>query len=111
MEIPSAPSSCGYYFQTTTFQDSSITVDTNSTYPIEGVLSKNRKWKVDFDNMDIYDLDNNVDRGHILNNSQDDKPVYYIGDSKYYKRNTEVGEESIYKQFTYAKNVIQDLKF
>ena len=71
MEIPSAPSSCGYYFQTTTFQDSSITVDTNSTYPLEEVLGKNRKWKVDFDNMDIYDLDNNVDRGHILNNSQD----------------------------------------
>ena len=47
------------------------------------------------------------DASLILNNSQDDKPVYYIGDSKYYKRNTEVGEESIYKQFTYAKNVIQ----
>ena len=47
------------------------------------------------------------DASLILNNSQDDKPVYYIGDSKYYKRNTEVGEESIYKQFTYPKNVIQ----
>ena len=47
------------------------------------------------------------DASLILNNSQDDKPVYYIGDSKYYKRNTEVGEESIYKQFTYAKKVIQ----
>lgn len=47
------------------------------------------------------------DASLILNNSKDDKPVYYIGDSKYYKRNTEVGEESIYKQFTYAKNVIQ----
>lgn len=47
------------------------------------------------------------DASLVLNSSQDDKPVYYIGDSKYYKRNTEVGEESIYKQFTYAKNVIQ----
>lgn len=36
-----------------------------------------------------------------------DKPVYYIGDSKYYKRGNEVGKNSVYKQFTYAKNVIQ----
>ena len=35
------------------------------------------------------------------------KPIYYIGDSKYYKRGTKVGKNSIYKQFTYAKNVIQ----
>ena len=33
--------------------------------------------------------------------------VYYIGDSKYYKHSTPVGENSIYKQFTYARNVIQ----
>ena len=32
--------------------------------------------------------------------------IYYIGDSKYYKKN-EIDEKSIYKQFTYAKNVIQ----
>lgn len=36
-----------------------------------------------------------------------DKPVYYIGDSKYYKRGNEVGKNSVYKQFTYARNVIQ----
>lgn len=36
-----------------------------------------------------------------------DKPVYYIGDSKYYKRGNEVGTNSVYKQFTYARNVIQ----
>ncbi len=34
-------------------------------------------------------------------------PVYYIGDSKYYKRGNAVGRESVYKQFTYARNVIQ----
>ena len=37
--------------------------------------------------------------------------TYYIGDSKYYKRSkndtTVLGEKSIYKQYTYAKNVIQ----
>lgn len=36
-----------------------------------------------------------------------DKPVYYIGDSKYYKRGNEVNRNSVYKQFTYARNVIQ----
>lgn len=33
--------------------------------------------------------------------------IYYIGDSKYYKRNTQIGKEALYKQFTYARNVIQ----
>lgn len=33
--------------------------------------------------------------------------LYYIGDSKYYKEGNEPGRNSIYKQFTYAKNVIQ----
>lgn len=35
------------------------------------------------------------------------KPTYYIGDSKYYKMGHELGSESIYKQYTYARNVIQ----
>ncbi len=33
--------------------------------------------------------------------------TYYIGDSKYYKMGHELGDESIYKQYTYARNVIQ----
>lgn len=33
--------------------------------------------------------------------------TYYIGDSKYYKMGNELGKESVYKQYTYAKNVIQ----
>jgi hypothetical protein len=36
-----------------------------------------------------------------------DESIFYIGDSKYYKTNNVVQENSIYKQFTYAKNVIQ----
>ena len=36
-----------------------------------------------------------------------DESIFYIGDSKYYKTNSEIQENSIYKQFTYAKNVIQ----
>ena len=42
-----------------------------------------------------------------LTNSDVSKKVYYIGDSKYYKIGHEIGKESVAKQFTYAKNVIQ----
>lgn len=44
---------------------------------------------------------------NLTNNEEQDKTVYYIGDSKYYKRGTVIGRESVYKQFTYARNVIQ----
>lgn len=37
----------------------------------------------------------------------DNKDIYFIGDSKYYKETSVYRENSIYKQFTYAKNVIQ----
>lgn len=33
--------------------------------------------------------------------------TYYIGDSKYYKMGHELGREAVYKQYTYARNVIQ----
>ena len=33
--------------------------------------------------------------------------TYYIGDSKYYKMGNELSKESVYKQYTYARNVIQ----
>ncbi len=36
-----------------------------------------------------------------------EKFTYYIGDSKYYKIGHELGPESVYKQYTYARNVIQ----
>ncbi len=42
-----------------------------------------------------------------LTTNEEDKPIYYIGDSKYYKRNNNIGKKSVYKQFTYARNVIQ----
>ena len=34
-------------------------------------------------------------------------PIYYIGDSKYYKLGHDADDYSKYKQYTYAKNVIQ----
>ena len=37
----------------------------------------------------------------------DSSRTYYIGDSKYYKMGHPIGDESIYKQYTYARNVIQ----
>lgn len=33
--------------------------------------------------------------------------IFFIGDSKYYFDNNEINGESIHKQFTYAKNIIQ----
>lgn len=50
--------------------------------------------------------------GHGLIESKDQNAsnTYYIGDSKYYKRGekgTHLGETSIYKQYTYARNIIQ----
>lgn len=42
----------------------------------------------------------------LMQASDKQKQVYYIGDSKYYKMHRSVGEESEYKQYTYAKNII-----
>lgn len=37
----------------------------------------------------------------------DNSHIYYIGDSKYYFYGADLDQKSIYKQFTYAKNIIQ----
>lgn len=37
----------------------------------------------------------------------DGEDLYFIGDSKYYKEGSSMSKNSRYKQFTYAKNVIQ----
>lgn len=44
-------------------------------------------------------------KGLLLDKPDDD--IYYIGDSKYYKMGNALGTESIHKQYTYARNVIQ----
>lgn len=36
-----------------------------------------------------------------------DNEIYYIGDSKYYQIGGSLSDNSVYKQYTYAKNVIQ----
>lgn len=52
-----------------------------------------------------------VGQGLIEQSDKATEQTYYIGDSKYYKRSkndrTQLGDKSIYKQYTYAKNVIQ----
>lgn len=45
-------------------------------------------------------------KGLTHSDEQDDE-IFYIGDSKYYKIGHKLGRESIYKQYTYARNVIQ----
>lgn len=42
-----------------------------------------------------------------LQNGTDARQTYYIGDSKYYKMGHKLGRESVYKQYTYARNVVQ----
>lgn len=37
----------------------------------------------------------------------DNDDIYYVGDSKYYFDNSEASKQAKYKQFTYAKNIIQ----
>lgn len=43
----------------------------------------------------------------VISEDPKDK-VYYILDSKYYKAGSSLDKKSIYKQFTYAKNILQD---
>lgn len=43
----------------------------------------------------------------LTDHEDKEKNTYYIGDSKYYKRDAQIGEESIAKQFTYARNLVQ----
>jgi len=63
-------------------------------------------------NVSLKDLKKNDD-GKIIDHIYDYKSIidtsniFYIGDSKYYKSSSEAGNLSKYKQFTYAKNVIQ----
>ena len=52
-----------------------------------------------------------IGQGLIEQSDLSSELTYYIGDSKYYKRTsndrTNLGDRSIYKQYTYARNVIQ----
>lgn len=43
----------------------------------------------------------------LISNRDEENDVYYIGDSKYYKIGSDPKGEAVYKQYTYARNVIQ----
>ena len=60
----------------------------------------------------IQSLKNNKDGkiiDHIFGHQSllNEKSVFYIGDSKYYKEKNSIESNSVYKQFTYAKNIVQ----
>ena len=52
-----------------------------------------------------------IDHSLLVKSKLANELTYYIGDSKYYKRqkdgNVNLGDKSIYKQYTYARNVVQ----
>ncbi len=58
---------------------------------------------------DLKDNEDGKEIDHIYKDKSlvDDSHIYYIGDSKYYFYGSDLDEKSIYKQFTYAKNIIQ----
>ncbi|WP_298980748.1 hypothetical protein [uncultured Psychrobacter sp.] len=66
----------------------------------------------DIEGLSLKKLKNHPD-GKILDHIYSDKSlidnsnIFYIGDSKYYKSVNNAGQSSKFKQFTYAKNVIQ----
>ncbi len=79
--------------------DKLITSKIDNKETSNGVSLKKLKENKDGKIIDhLFEYDSLIDR---------DESIFYIGDSKYYKTNNEVQENSIYKQFTYAKNVIQ----
>lgn len=43
----------------------------------------------------------------LTDHADKEEKVYYIGDSKYYRRGAKVSDESVAKQFTYARNLVQ----
>jgi hypothetical protein len=79
---------------------------------IDKLFSDKLDEKKEVDNVSLDDLKYNND-GKIIDHVYEDQSlidtsnIFYIGDSKYYKSNSEAGKLSKYKQFTYAKNVIQ----
>lgn len=52
-----------------------------------------------------------IDNGLLVKSELAKELTYYIGDSKYYKRGkdgkVDLGDKSVYKQYTYARNVVQ----
>ena len=68
--------------------------------------------KINEEGISIKKLKNNddgkiIDHLFVFNGLIDSSNIFYIGDSKYYKPGNVADKLSIYKQYTYAKNIIQ----
>lgn len=79
---------------------------------IDKLFSDKLEIKKEVDNVSLDRLKYNDDGkiiDHIFDYTSliDTSDIFYIGDSKYYKSGNEANILSKYKQFTYAKNVIQ----
>ena len=61
-------------------------------------LNKNQEDGKEVDHMFLY---------NSVTTEEANKQVYYLGDSKYYRQKNEITKESVAKQYTYARNVIQ----
>ncbi|MCH5213699.1 MAG: restriction endonuclease [Muribaculaceae bacterium] len=61
-------------------------------------LNKNQEDGKEVDHMFLY---------NSVTTEETDKKTYYLGDSKYYRQKNEITKESVAKQYTYARNVIQ----
>lgn len=76
------------------FSDDLAGIETKKSISLKGLKEQKDGKIIDH----IFEYESIIDR---------DENIFYIGDSKYYKTNNVIGNHSIYKQFTYAKNVIQ----
>ena len=61
-------------------------------------LNKNQEDGKEVDHMFLY---------NSVTTEEPNKKTYYLGDSKYYRQKNEITKESVAKQYTYARNVIQ----
>jgi hypothetical protein len=77
------------------FEDMVDALLTDSTQPLPKALKEHKDGKI---------LDHIYEYNSLL--SPEDS-IYHIGDSKYYSDTSALSKESVYKQFTYARNVIQ----
>lgn len=93
----------------TSSQDCEYLIVRNFNIVFESIIDEligDKKEQIDSSLKDQPDgkIVDHIYRYKSLVNSSD---VYYIGDSKYYKIGGSLESNSIYKQYTYAKNVIQ----
>lgn len=79
--------------------DKLISVEFNTKQTNKGISLKKLK-----DNKDGKIIDHLFEYESVIDRSES---IYYIGDSKYYKSGNSISGSSVYKQFTYAKNIIQ----